>query len=181
MLFSKTTCQRLEVFYYSSILSSFLEGKECFQIAGKIGQALIQFPHLAEQGPPSRKITCSKILSIDVLLITGLQWQLHSALSSTDLIHKPSCNLVRSYVSLYWRPIPSYTDAFEKAQHKASVSNCGYMIWWFKEITKDGLFVTIEHLQGKAGATLFSYYTTLLCKSIKDKNTAATMTFQDIL
>lgn len=51
----------------------------------------------------------------------------------------------------------------QKAQPKAS--NCGYTIGCFKEITKEGLFVTKEHLQGEVRATLLSHHTTQLCRS----------------
>lgn len=49
----------------------------------------------------------------------------------------------------------------QKAQHKAS--NCCYKIECFKEITKESLFVTIEHLWGEeVRATVFSHYSSLV-------------------
>lgn len=94
MLFGKTTRQRLEVFYYSSILGSFLEGKECFQIARQ------NWPGANSVSTSSRAGTTHQENNMRqdarCMLIIGPQWQLHSALRLTDSIRELHCNPVRS-------------------------------------------------------------------------------------
>lgn len=42
-----------------------LEGRKCFQIEGEAGSVLIQFPHQAKEGPPTKKVRLGKSVCCD--------------------------------------------------------------------------------------------------------------------
>lgn len=127
MLFSKTTCQRLKVFYFSSVLGPFQDGKECFQIAVKFGRMLVQCPVPAEG-------------------TTHLDRNHGGVIKQYATFAKHGWKILK--LSLFFQIIQSFVrlwQEFTRNRHKKKISNgqVGRVFQWLCP----GYSVSIEHFQ----------------------------------